>query len=261
MGLGTSAMESRQAAPVTREAGPMILIEGLDLAGKSTLFARIQDTLEGSWKLRWSRNCLVPENPINERAQELRKLKQPGSGISPLETGSLFLASHMWDLCNFQPPEADTVHLQDSSWLRTVAYHSEAFTPTPFVQEGLPWTLGSFGDLAAQVMGEEKTTSGPAFDVVIFLTASAEERQGRLDERRQKNPEDCDYDDALVIRDPAKFMKLDSLLWEVTLRRFPHARKIDSTGKSRDQVFQEASATISSCVSGPLKVAFEAVVP
>ncbi len=124
---------------------------------------------------------------MNAAAQSLRKLKQPGSGISLLETGSLFLASHLWDVSHFRPPPSDTVHLQESSWLRTVAYH--AHNRTEFVGDpevAKQWASdfkGDFTDLVKAVMVEDSATRGPDFDLVIYLTADVGSRRERLIKR------------------------------------------------------------------------------
>ena len=242
--------------------GPLILLEGLDLAGKSTLTKKMKNALNShGLRFRESRNSLVASNPVNQCAQSLRLKKTPESKISTLETGSLFLASHLWDIANFELPPVDMLHLQDSSWLRTIAYHSNDFNPTPFLKDSDQcgeWTcdIATLGELANQVMSG--TAKGPEFDLVIFLTASAEKRQQRLQKRKQEDPEQCDYDDQQVVRDPTKFMKHDQLLWKVTHDRFPDAKRIDTTDLDETQVFQTVCEFImKSPLSAYWKCAFQ----
>src|SRR5689334_11657670 len=107
-------------------AGRVVLIEGLDLAGKSTLVRNLQAKLKHRGiSVRVSRNTLCPENPIAALADQLRL--DPQAGL--LETGALFLAAHLWDSRHFTPPLDGVVHIQDSCWLRTLAFHRARGTP------------------------------------------------------------------------------------------------------------------------------------
>lgn len=234
-------MFPEKSANLVSANGRLILIEGLDLAGKSTLAKKLRDILlENGVKLRYSTNCLVPENPINADAQALRKLKKPGSGIRLLETGSLFLASHLWDVAHFRPPPTGSIHLQESCWLRTVAYHLH--NRTAYMQErSLEQDFefkGDFSDLACKVMVDDCNCKGPEFDLVFYITADVEARQSRLDKRLSEQPKECDFDDSLVFRDPKQFMRLDHVLWDVTRQRFPHAVRIDTSTMTAEEVFE-----------------------
>jgi thymidylate kinase len=102
-------------------AGRVVLVEGLDLAGKSTLVRNLQAELTRRViPVRVSRNALCPDNPVAALADQVRR--DPHAGL--IETGALFLAAHLWDDRHFTPPPDGMVHLQDSCWLRTLAYHS-----------------------------------------------------------------------------------------------------------------------------------------
>src|SRR5439155_18295365 len=102
-------------------AGRVVLIEGLDLAGKSTLVRNLQAELtRRGIPVRVIRNALCPDNPIAALADQVRRDPEAG----PIETGALFLAAHLWDARHFTPPPDRTVHIQDSCWLRTLAYHT-----------------------------------------------------------------------------------------------------------------------------------------
>jgi len=95
--------------------GRLILIEGLDLAGKSTAVQGLRERLPGP--IRYSRNSLCPDNPIATVADQLRS----DPDHTALEGSCLYVAAHEWDLRHFTPPEEGT-HLQDSCWLRGLAY-------------------------------------------------------------------------------------------------------------------------------------------
>jgi hypothetical protein len=171
--------------------GPIILIEGLDLAGKSTLFHRLLSELRRKrMPTRSSRNALCPENPIAHLADGLRR----DPAASMVETGSLFLASHCWDARHFRMPPPGTIHLQDSSWLRTLSFHTHHGTPA------IPSLLRA------------ASASFPKFDAAIFLTASITRRRQRLVQREAQHPGANDWQDHLVARAPSEFRALEDCL-------------------------------------------------
>ena len=178
-------------------AGRVVLIEGLDLAGKSTLVRNLQAELtRRGIPVRVSRNALCPNNPIAPVADALRR--DPGAGL--LETGALFLASHLWDARNFEPPPEGAIHIQDSCWLRTLAYHT--FHGTPRIPELLRVAAPSF----------------PRFDAAVFLTADLAERQRRLGQREREHPGSNDANDHMVIEDPDGYLGLERALEELVAR-------------------------------------------
>lgn len=171
-----------RAAPANR--GRVILIEGMDLAGKSTLVRNLRVELERRGiPVRVSRNALCPDNPIARVADELRR--DPAAGL--LETSALFLASHLWDARHFAPPPPGTIHLQDSCWLRTLAYHTVRGTP------GIPQLL------------RRAMPTFPRFDAAVFVTAALIERQRRLLKREVEQPGVNDLGDHAVVRAPELF--------------------------------------------------------
>ena len=189
-------------------AGRVILIEGLDLAGKSTLVLNLQKELtRRGIPVRVSRNALCPDNPIATLADQLRRY--PNAGL--IEMGALFLAAHLWDARNFTPPPDGTVHLQDSCWLRTLAYHS--WQDTPAIPEQLARAARYF----------------PRFDGAVFLTAGIQERQRRLAQREQDQPGSNDANDHLVQSDPQGYSRLEQLLWQLT-HLYTNATRIETTG-------------------------------
>lgn len=133
----------------------LILIEGLDLAGKSTLAQALLRQLQPT-PATIGTDCLCADNPIALLAQQ----SNAGPGY---ELSCLHLASHLWDLRNFQP-KATGVHIQDSCWLRHKACDRRQGIE-------LPW----------------ETHPGLVFEVVIFLTAAIPVRQWRYRMRQRKN--------------------------------------------------------------------------
>ncbi|CAN0470118.1 unnamed protein product, partial [Phaeothamnion confervicola] len=133
-----------------------ILIEGLDLAGKSTLVRELSKSLrDRGIAARVCSNSLCANNPIHAFTEPLRGDPRFGS----LEGNCLMLAAHIWDARNFVP-QADGIHVQDSCWLQSAAYEGEFGSPdTDAVWVDCP-----------QIR----------FDRALFLTASMPARLRRL---------------------------------------------------------------------------------
>jgi thymidylate kinase len=197
-------------------AGRVVLVEGLDLAGKSTLVKNLAGELAGRGvPVRVSRNSLCPDNPIAALADQVRR--DPCAGLA--ETGALFLAAHLWDARHFAPPADGTVHLQDSCWLRTLAYHTFHGTP------GIPGLL------------REAMASFPRFDAAVFLTASIEERQRRLAQRERDQPGSNDEGDHAVVRRPEQFKAVEAELLRLA-KETPLACVIDTTDLAVERLLE-----------------------
>ena len=168
--------------------GRMILIEGLDLAGKSTLVKGLERRLaEHGWQVAVRHGDLCEENPV---AQVTRQMMRWDPGFKPDEGAPLFLASHLWDLRNFQPPcHPERIHLQDSCALRSLAF--ERVLGKPFYAQQL----------------ESVVDRLPRFDAAYVLTASLKNRQERF-RRREQN----DLHDSFMLSDPVRFSRVDSEL-------------------------------------------------
>ena len=195
--------------------GPVVLIEGLDLAGKSTLSDRLSAELEHRGvQTRRSRNALCPDNPVARLADKLRR----DPTVSGVETGALFLAAHCWDARHFQAPPVGELHLQDSSWLRTLAFHT--YHDTPGVADQLHAACGCF----------------PRFDAAIFLTASINRRRLRLAQRAAERPSENDWQDHLVEKHPDMFCAIENALQRATAENVK-TTVVDTTDMSPEEVF------------------------
>jgi len=195
-------------------AGRVVLIEGMDLAGKTTLVRHLQSELtHRGIPVRVSRNALCADNPVAALADQLRR--DPQAGL--LETGSAFLAAHLWDGRHFTPPPDGTLHLQDSSWLRTVAYHMVRGTP----------------HIAGLLL--EASAAFPTYDRVFFLTADREERCRRLQLREYERPGANDHDDHAVIREPEQFLRQENIIRRLS-ERLLKARVIDTTAAELGEI-------------------------
>jgi thymidylate kinase len=168
--------------------GRVILVEGLDLAGKSTLVRGLEERLSGrGWQVRVRHGDLCQENPV---AKVTRQMMRWDPGFQPSEGAPLFLASHLWDLRNFQPPRrVNGLHLQDSCALRSLAFER---------------VLGK--EFYAQQL-EEVVDQLPVFDAAYVLTASMKNRKERF-MKRQEN----DLHDSFMLSDPVRFARVDSEL-------------------------------------------------
>lgn len=189
--------------------GRMILVEGLDLAGKSTLIENLKRHHPGPVRLRNGQFC--ENNPTGQVAREMVRWDE---GFGGVEAGALFLSSMLWDARHFEPPGAE-LHLQDSCWLRTLAFEQ------------------LYGSAPLARLMEEQGRKFPRFDRAIFLTASLEERLRRL-HRRSNN----DLHDQLAFKKPEKFLAIEKRLLELVVE-WEKAMVIDTTEMSKDEVFEQ----------------------
>jgi hypothetical protein len=186
----------------------------MDLAGKTTLVRILQTELtRRGIPVRVGRNSLCADNPIAALADQLRR--DPEAGL--LETGAAFLAAHLWDARHFRPPPDGTIHLQASSWLRTVSYHMVRGTP----------------QIAGLLL--EASAAFPTYDRAVFLTADLEERRRRLQQRECDRPGANDRDDHAVIREQALFLRQECIIRRLA-ERLLKASVIDTTRAKLDEV-------------------------
>lgn len=166
----------------------MILVEGLDLAGKSTL---IEGLRQHFGRTRVLNGQFCSNNPSGKVARELVRWDE---GFGGLEAGSLFLSSMLWDARHFVPPAPGEVHLQDSCWLRTLAFEQ------------------LFGSIPIARMMEEQGRRFPRFEKAFFLTASLAERERRFRSRSQN-----DLHDLMAFRKPDKFLAIERRLRDLVI--------------------------------------------
>lgn len=192
----------------------MILVEGLDLAGKTTLCEGLSSKLcEQGWNVVLSKNNLLGENVVGKRA----KRYAVGAHTTNLETGALFLASHLYDTTLFNPPEEGSVHLQDSSWLRTISYN--LMRETPIIPE----------------LADALFQAHPRFGTVIYLTASLEARRIRVHEREAKHPGTNTPGDFMSFTDPEFVVRHDRKLLDTTRRFYPAVDVIDTSSMDTEE--------------------------
>lgn len=206
-----------------KTSGPVVLVEGLDLAGKSTLVGFLKNELRKYYEyVHYSKNSLVRENSIARFADAERK--KPEVPLS--ETCPLFIAAHLYDAHLFTAPAVREVHLQDSSWMRTLAFNS--------VRENnvyLPLLI----DTAA---------TQPVFDLVIYLTASIKVRQQRIKHRESAQRGENDHSDYLVYTNPELFKRNDEALYDVAVKYCAAVETIDTSDLSTPEVQTEAMSRL-----------------
>lgn len=175
--------------------------EGLDLAGKSTVCRLFLQHVPGEWQVR--RNALLPDNPIYQLADRLRK-----EGTGDESVGWLYHAALLLDLERYEPPRGNVI--QDSTiLLRSLAFHRVHGTP------GLADRLETLLD------------RHPRFDRSFVLVADHQTRLERLAKRRPQNlgPED------LLVRDkPELFYAMERQLVDYATRHFG-AVVVDTSGE------------------------------
>lgn len=173
-----------------------ILIEGLDLAGKSTVCRRFVEQARGSWLLR--RNSLVENNRVYALADELRR----ADALPDEPLGWLYLAALRADLAQLgsSQPDSDRDLLQDSTILvRSVAHHA-ARGRTELVQQFI-----------------EIVPDLPRFDHAFVCVADRETRLRRLANRR---PENLGPDDFIVRDDFATFNRMQDQVIDLVTTHF-----------------------------------------
>ncbi len=173
---------------------PIIHIEGLDLAGKTTARDRLAQRL-GGWEVRSNRLCL--NNDVFDLADRLRR----EDSLDAEGLGHLFVAALRVDLRGYVPDEKPLI--QDSTiLLRSLAYHR--VNRTPQVVEAF----------------ERLLPEHPRFFVTIVLTASIEVRRQRLQMRRERSACEIAPDDLLVERDPEMFLAMERDLITIATDHF-----------------------------------------
>lgn len=193
--------------------GLTYLVEGLDLAGKSSLVPRLAERLTAQgYRVRIARNSLCPDNPIAAEADRLRQDPER----DPERMAQLFVAAHMWDAAHFRAPKDGEVHLQDSCWLRTLAWEE--------------W----HGRKQLADMVRLASRSFPRFQAALYLTASLKERQRRFHTRAHN---DCE--DRMVLESPAEFARLETCLRR-DAERCVGAFVLDTTELSQERTLELA---------------------
>lgn len=169
-------------------------IEGLDLAGKSTMCRYIEKL--GNFSKR--NNTLLPPdcNPLHKTADKLRKQ----DALAIPELGWMYYGALLLDLKEYDKYASDLI-LQDSTIIaRSIAYHTV------------------FGDKELAQKFRELLPEHPLFSFSCLLTASAEVRLERLKGRISRNNDNPE--DYLIRSDPAGFYRMEDILADIVVNHF-----------------------------------------
>lgn len=194
----------------------MILVEGLDLAGKSTLVKALEQHYASQGiAVRVGHGEFCAASPIADVARAIMRTDEDFTGV---EAGALFLSSMLWDARHYE--SWNGLHIQDSSWLRTLAFEQ------------------LYGSPALAELMEQQGRLFPRFDAALVLTASLPERQRRL-QTREVN----DVHDLLAFKKPEKFLAIERRLIAL-VQEWEHGTVLATDGLTTEQVLERALAQL-----------------
>ncbi len=196
-----------------------MLIEGLDLAGKSTLCNALHNQFQDFSITR--RNSLIPNNELYKQADIIR-LK---GLLHSSELANLYLSALNTDIIRYTKP--DTFLIQDS----TIALRSYSH----YAARGHKSIAEKFHNLLEE--------HHPNFDRTIVLMATIDKRLERLEMRRELSPHEIADDDLLIERDPTTFLRMENILVDAAKKRF-NAVVVDTRELSSEDVFSAAVSII-----------------
>lgn len=184
-------------------------LEGMDLAGKSTIARKIKERSKLEWVI--NNNRLSEKNNIYTFTNEVGKQNLYDDEIY----GYLYYVALMADIKKFKHEKNI---IQDSTLLlRSINYH---------INEGNDKLVRLFEDLV---------DIHPVPDISIYLTTDIESRIKRLATRIQNNPESISKNDSLILTDPEKFVKMDMKLSEISQKYF-NSYVLDTSKLNEDEV-------------------------
>lgn len=189
-----------------------ILIEGLDLAGKSTACAGLLG--ETPERFNFRRNSLSDCNPVYDFADTLRRQGSYDGDV----LGPIYLSAVELDL---QRPADDRPDLLQDSLVTLRSYAH--------------YRARGHRELAKSFRALLSDSRHPTYDAAIVLTADICARRDRLTMRQRKNPEEVANDDLLVLHDPELFLSMERHLVAEARCRFG-ADVIDTTHMTPDEV-------------------------
>lgn len=189
----------------------MLHLEGMDLAGKSTIAMLIAKEGKKHWQVNDKR--LTTHNDIYEFAWGKSKSQVYSSEIM----GYMYLAALLNDIDQFH---LDVDLIQDSLLaLRSLNYYI-AVQPNCDLEQLYRTAL----------------LRHPQPDKSFYLTASIEARKKRLAKRIQTNPTKITNMDMLIMKNPDLFRRIDNSLQNITVEAF-NSTVIDTSEMSEKEVF------------------------
>ena len=166
---------------------PFVLLEGMDLSGKSTMLTGLKKLLP-DWKT--THVGLSDDKTMYALAH---KMNRSDTTWSKEEIGYLYTAGLTIEIESFTWPTNPT--LQDSCMLlRALAHHT------------------AYGSKNVIPKLEELAERHPKFSEAFVFTASITERIKRLQIRELENPKNVNDTDRFVITNPDMFAKMDQAI-------------------------------------------------
>lgn len=197
-----------------------VLIEGLDLAGKTSACLALAASMTPVPDHR--RNALTGDNVLYAAADEVRRARSlPGDYLA-----HAYLAALALDLRQYRPPSRMTIQ-ESTIGVRSYA-HYRARGDEQFAQ--------AFARLL-------DAPEHPRFDGAIVLTANLDVRRERLEMRRREAPHEIADDDLAVINTPRIFEMMERILIEEATKRYG-AVVIDTSDLSKAEVVEVMKGVI-----------------
>lgn len=192
-------------------------LEGMDLAGKSTVAAMIARRSGMYWEIR--NKSLSQDNVIQQFEKRIRKQNIYDDEIY----GYLHYVSLLADIKYF---ERRGNLIQDSMLLlRSMIYHKE-----------------QKNDALVRLF-ESLVPKHPVPDLSVYLTTSLDVRKGRFRKRQACHPESLTKNDFLIMDDPERFAARDKGLMALAQTYF-HAIVLDTSAMTAEET---ADAILSMC--------------
>ena len=198
----------------------LLLVEGLDLAGKTSACVTLRDSLAP--RPQHYRNALSGGNALYTVTDELRRM----DSLDGTYLGHAYLAAAALDTARFSAP--DLLRIQES----TIALRSLAH----YRARGEIGLANGFSNLLDD-------PAYPRFDRAVVLTASFEARRERLEMRRRQAPEEVAPDDLVVLNAPDVFRRMEEVLIEEAFRRYD-AVILDTTMLTKNEVVDAIRAQV-----------------
>ncbi len=200
---------------------PFILLEGMDLAGKSTQLRELKQKFP-SWKT--NHIGLSDNKTMYTVAHNIHKRRI----WSTEEVGYLYVAGLTVEIDLFVWPLQPT--FQDSCMLlRSLAHH------TAYENKNIICKL------------EELAEKYPKFSKAFVFTASLQERSKRLIQRTTDSPESVNATDRMILTDPNSFMKMDKAI-VMYAKKYFNAEVLDTGTITVEETTKLLQETIQKCV-------------
>jgi dTMP kinase len=190
-----------------------ILIDGMDLSGKTTLAGRLRRRLEArGLRVRHTRYTLY-DGPHARLARLAYRSLPPGSLLCAWAFVAAALVDRVLDLVALHGD--DDVHIHEAHAAHTVA------------------CAAGFGHHRTAALLEALSPLWPRFDQTLLLTAGMDTRRARM-AMRAKN----DANDLILVQNPARFQRMNTRLCHGLMVR--GATILATDGRSASQVEQAA---------------------